>query len=180
MATSAARAAAVLVGAALAAGCGGGGDAAVIDWDLTRSHTTADVDWPKPELDSTVIEPVESVRIRFPGGKTFASDGDVVHDVTLARESAQAEQVDYIQIDSHPRTSEDAYRLAVRWAEEWGLPREPLDDWSKGGQAGGALTTATRAEAGPGGVIPAVEIRNSFEDERPSLVSLQFSWAPGG
>lgn len=175
--TNARRVGALLAAAALATGCGGE-QPAVIDWDLSSSRTTAHVDWPTPDLDSTVIEPIQSVRIRFPRGRVFVSDGDVVHDVTLAREDDAAKEIDLIQIDSHPRTTEDAYRLAVRWAEQWRLPHASLDDWYEGRVKTPVLTTATRAEAGPGGLVPAIEIRYSFNDERPALVSLRFSWAP--
>jgi hypothetical protein len=159
-------------------GCGGSesasGDEAVIDWDLSTSHTVDDVDWPKPELSAVEISPVEEVRIELPEGKSFAAGGDVVHDITLDRRERIVRNV---QIDSHPRSAEDAHELAVRWAEEWGLPREPLDRWRDGDAKTPAITSARRGERiGDEGPLPAVEIRNSFEDDRPALVSLQFYW----
>ena len=160
-------------------GCGGsdtasgdGGD--MIDWDLSSSHTVDDVDWPKPDLSAVEISPVESVRIELPEGRAFVAGEGVVHDVTLDRRDRVVRNV---QIDSHPRSEEDAHELAVRWAEEWGLSREPLDRWRDGETKTPVITSARREERiGESGPVPALEIRNSFVDERPALVSLQFYW----
>jgi hypothetical protein len=159
-------------------GCGGseasGEDEAMIDWDLSSSHTVDDVDWPKPGQSAVEISPVESVRIALPEGRSFASDPGVVHDVTLDRRDRLVRNV---QIDSKPRSRADAHELAVRWAEEWGLSREPLDRWRDGGSKTPVITSARREERiGDSGPVPALEIRNSFVDEQPALVSLQFYW----
>jgi hypothetical protein len=159
-------------------GCGdsdpASGDEAMIDWDLSRSHTTADVDWPKPELSAVEISPVGEVRIELPEDRSFTAEGDVVHDITLDRRERIVRNV---QIDSHPRSETDAHELAVRWAKDWGLSREPLDRWRDGEVRTPVITSARRAERiGDAGPVPAVEIRNSFQDERPALVSLQFYW----
>ena len=182
MATSALGVAVLLVAAALPTGCGSD-EPAVIDWNLAESHTMEDVDWPRPDLDTVELAPVDSVRVRLPGGKAFTSNGDVVHDVTLERDERQ---VITVQIDSHARTTEDAYDLAVRWSEEWNLPRKPLDAWyekrldgrKQGREDIGSTAFSTRHDmtVGPGGPIPSVQIRFSFDEEKPSLVSLQFEW----
>ncbi len=160
------------------AGCGGSEPASdegtVIDWDLSRSHTVGDVDWPKPDLSALEIAPVDEVRIELPEGRSFESDGEVVHDITLDRRDRIVRNV---QIDSHPRSATDAHELAVRWADKWGLSREPLDSWRDGATKTPVITSARRAQRlGDAGPLPAVEIRNSFDDERPALVSLSFYW----
>jgi hypothetical protein len=150
------------------------GDDTVIDWNLSRSHTVDDVDWPKPELSAVEISPVGPVRIQLPEGKSFTSDGDVVHDITLDRRDRIVRGV---QIDSHARSDEDAHELAVRWATEWDLSREPLDRWLGGDTKTPVITSSRRTERiGEEGPLPTVEIRKSFVDERPALVSLQFYW----
>ena len=159
-------------------GCGGSesaeGDDEMIDWDLSQSHTMDDVDWPKPDLSAVEISPVEQVRIALPEERAFESDGDVVHDITLDRRDRTVRNV---QIDSHPRSEEDAHALAVRWADEWGLSREPLDRWRDGAAKTPAITSGRPAERiGEDGPVPVVEIRNSFQDDNPALVSLQFYW----
>jgi hypothetical protein len=160
------------------AGCGGSepasGEGTVIDWNLSRSHTVGDVDWPKPDLSALEISPVDEVRIELPEGRSFESDGEVVHDITLDRRDRIVRNV---QIDSHPRSAADAHELAVRWADRWGLSREPLDSWRDGATKTPVITSARRAQRiGDAGPLPAVEIRNSFDDERPALVSLSFYW----
>ena len=159
--------------------CGGSnsdaeaGDEAVIDWNLSQSHTVDDVDWPKPDQSAVEISPVEEVRIELPEGRSFDSDGEVVHDVTLDRRERIVRNV---QIDSHPRSAEDAHALAVRWAEEWGLSREPLDRWRDNGKTPAITSAPGGKRIGDAGPVPTVEIRNSFEDESPALVSLSFYW----
>ena len=159
-------------------GCGGSesaeGDEAMIDWNLSQSHTMDDVDWPKPDLSAVEISPVEQVRIELPQGRSFESDGDTVHDITLDR---RGRTVRNVQIDSHPRSAAEAHELAVRWAEEWELSRVPLDRWRDGAAKTPAITSGRPVERiGDGGPVPVVEIRNSFQDENPALVSLQFFW----
>ena len=109
--------------------------------------------------------------------------GDEVHDVSMDREGRT---VTYIQIDSDQLTTDGAYRLAVDWATEWDLPREPLDTWHQARLAGRARGTedirstvmTIRPGSRPVGDAPVatVEIRYSFNPERPSLASLQFYW----
>jgi hypothetical protein len=173
-----AAALAACVALAVATGCGGSepaaGERTMIDWDLSRSHTIDDVEWPKPDLSAVEISPVGTVKIRLPEGKSFASDGEVVHDLTLDRRD---HVVRGLQIDSHPRSAEEAHTLAVRWADEWGLSREPLDRWRDGETKTPVITSSRREERiGANGPLPTVEIRNSFVDERPALVSLEFFW----
>ena len=149
-------------------------DEAMIDWDLSQSHTMDDVDWPKPDLSAVEISPVEEVRIALPDGRSFESDGDTVHDITLDR---RGDNVRNVQIDSHPRSAAGAHELAVQWAEEWDLSRVPLDRWRDGAAKTPAITSGRPVERiGDGGPVPIVEIRNSFQDENPALVSLQFYW----
>jgi len=149
-------------------------DEAMIDWDLSQSHTMDDVDWPKPGQSAVEISPVEEVRIALPQGRSFESDGETVHDITLDRRDRVVRNV---QIDSHARSEADAHELAVRWADEWGLSREPLDRWRDGAAKTPAITSGRPSDRiGEDGPVPAVEVRNSFEDDNPALVSLQFYW----
>lgn len=168
---------------------GGRGGAVTIDWDVSRSHTVEDVDWPRPDLSAVELQPVRSVRIRFPGSKIFQA-GEEVHDVTLTRElvgaDGMSDQVANIQVDFHPLVTDQAYRLATRLAEEWRLPTDPLDAWHQarvdGREAGQEDLTSTARTVDPkqflepDGPQPFLQIRYSFNEELPSIVSLQFSW----
>jgi hypothetical protein len=159
---------------AVVAGCGDDDSASAegvtIDWDLSASHTVADVEWPRDDLSAVVLDPVGRVSIRLPEGRRFSGDGELVHDVSLER---RGRTVQTVQIDSHPRPADDAYRLAVRWAEEWGLPTEPLADWQEDGDSTVQTSVTESGRIGPAGPVPTVQIRPA---ENGGRVSLQFFW----
>jgi hypothetical protein len=172
------RLTAVLCCAILAAvaGCGdddsSSSEGMTIDWDLSTSHTIEDVRWPRDDLSAVVLDPVKRVSIRLPEGRRFTGDGGLVHDVSLER---NGRTVQTVQIDSHPRPDEDAYQLAARWAQEWGLPTEPLAAWREGGDATVQSSVTESGRIGREGPIPTVQIRAAEDGGR---VSLQFFW-PG-
>jgi hypothetical protein len=172
----------VIVAALLLGGCGGGGDdeATMIDWNLSKSHTTQDVDWPKPGQSAVQIESPESVHIRLPGDHEFSANGDVGA-VGLER---RGDDLTTVQVDTEPLTAEDAYRLALQWARRWDIPTQPIQDWNERRRAGGdALTETVEAipdpgtTVGPGGPEPSLKLLNSFNDDRPVIVSLRFFWS---
>jgi hypothetical protein len=159
----------------VAAGCGGddspSNEGMSIDWNLSASHTIEDVEWPRDDLSAVVLHPVERVSIRLPEGRRFTGDGDLVHDVSLERDGRTVQTV---QIDSHPRPDEDAYTLAARWAEEWGLPRKPLAAWREGRDSTVQTSVTQSGRIEPEGPIATVQIRPAEDGGR---VSLQFYWA---
>jgi hypothetical protein len=168
----------------LAGGCGDEGT--MIDWDLSDSHTTADVHWPKPDLNAVEVKAADSLRIRLPEGRVLSENGVVDH-VNMGRDG---KLVTSIHVDSKPRSTDDAYELAKRWAKDWGLPAQPIESWHEQRVAGRKrgdedVLTTTSTGAKPGSTIgkdgpqPSLQIRHSFEDDRPSLVSLQFNWGHG-
>jgi hypothetical protein len=81
--------------------------------------------------------------------------------------------VQTVQIDSYPKPDDDAYRLAVRWAEEWGLPTEPLTAWRDGGDRAVQTSVTESGRIGPKGPVPTVQIRPAEDGGRASL---QFYW----
>ncbi len=97
------------------------------------------------------------------------------------------DQVDYIQVDLADRSTEDAYRVALRYAEQFGLDRKGLDLWYRKrleGRRSGREELLDRAQAGgfegrlgADGPEPIVQINYSADDARPSIVSIQFDWA---
>lgn len=162
-----------------------------IDWDLSGRHTRAEVSWPKERLDAptTSLEPIESVRIRLPAGKLLQDDR--VRSIILHRKArgpdplpgAEGEIVDYVQVDSDPLSYEDAHRLAVAYAEQFDLPRAPLDGWLKRREQGvdpvtdnTATTVQNQRLGGKDGPAPYLELGYSTNDERPGAVSMQFFW----
>jgi hypothetical protein len=175
------RIAAGIIAAVMLAGCGSEGDGGgnTIDWDLSTSHTTADVDWPEPGQSAVQIEQPASVRIRFPGGRSFSARSDV-QAVGLER---RGDRVTTIQLDSAPTTPDEAYRLALDWVGRWELPRAPIEDWYRRHRTATPETFASveavpdpGTTVGPGGPEPSLKILNSFNDDRPAIVSLRFFW----
>lgn len=184
--------AAVLAVIALAlAGCGGGGSGgagssqAKIDWNLAQRHDVAAVHWPAGtrDLDATELKPVDSVRIALPGGRSFEAAGNVAA-VFLHREG---ERVDEITIDSVPMSTDDAYKLASKWAREWNLDTRRLDEWhaervaqrKRGKEDKSSTAEAANNKEFVGGQDdpnPSVEVQYSFRDDKPSIVALDFFW----
>lgn len=185
--------AAVVLAAIALAGCGGSGGGGggggsshlKIDWNLAQTHDVATVQWPEGtrDLDATELKPVDSVRIALPGGRSFEAAGNIAA-VYLHREG---ERVNEITINSVPMTTDDAYKLASKWAREWNLDTRRLDEWHAERVAqrkrGNEDKTST-AEAGnnkefvggKNGPNPSVEIQYSFRDDKPSIVALDFFW----
>ena len=149
---------------------GSDGGGMTIDWNLSASHTIEDVNWPRDDLSAVVLDPVDRVSISLPEGRRFAGDGELVHDVSLER---RGRTVQTVQIDSYPKPEDDAYRLAVRWAEEWGLPTEPLTAWRDGGDRTVQTSVTESGRIGPKGPVPTVQIRPAEDGGRASL---QFYW----
>lgn len=172
----------LVLAAGLVSSCRGNKPAS-IDWDLSRSHTLADVDFPRPDLTANEIAPIDSVKIRLPGGKVFTG-GDELHNVSLTRDR---DVVTELQIDTKPLTTDEAYRVALRRADEWGLPRGPIEEWHRERLAqrergkedidSTALSTVSGLTVGEGGPNPSLKILSSFVDDRPSIVSVRFFWA---
>jgi len=159
-----------------------GQEPARVDWDLSTGHTVADVDFPRPDLTSTEVAPIESARIRLPGGRVFTG-GEELERIFLTREG---NQITEMLINTKPMTTDEAYQLAVRRAGEWGLPREPLDKWhserlaqrQRGEENLDSTVQSSRsgANVGEGGPVPSLEILASFVDDKPSIVSVSFFW----
>jgi hypothetical protein len=167
--------AAALLAAAAITGCGGD-EERVIDWDFSEGRAVPEEDLDKPDLSANEITPVESVRIRLPGGKIFEA-GDEVNRVAVDRDLSDRDRLALVQVMSQPETAEAAYELAVRWAEQFDLPLEPLEAWKRDGDGTArALSADPDATLGPEGPVPAVKLLYSFEDDRPTIAALELAW----
>ena len=170
------------------AGAGGGFPRRVgIDWDLSRRHTMADVHWPASaaDLDAHEARPTGPVHIRLPGRRRF----DAAHGIRRVDVSREGEVVDDVSVFSAPLEIDDGYRLALAWARRYGLPRAGLDEWrervrgEKPPDLSAGQSIDNRRFLAPGGPVPSVEVRTSFDVDRPVVVSVEFFWPrprPGG
>jgi hypothetical protein len=167
---------------AFAGACGGDEDVTV-DWDLRRSHTIDDVRWPEDQRDLSAaqVEPEGDVRIRLRAG-TFAAPGGAIARINLGRGDARSRDVDEVLLTSTPRTTDEAATLAREWARQWNLPTEPIDDWARKAARDPKATafTGSGLRGKPGEALPEVELRYSFDDERPTVVGMQFLWVRSG
>jgi hypothetical protein len=186
------RAAALAAAAVLlVAGCGGdsesgggsGKQSTMIDWDLSKSHTMQDVDWPKPDLDSVDVQPEGEVRVRLPGGKEFSAEDGVIRHAFVTRKGNTVVEA---QLNTSPRSRKEAYELATDWAGRYGFTRAPLEDWYEKSadvqpaEASKALTRAPTGETiGPGGPEGAVKILASSNQEKPWVVAFLMVWRAG-
>jgi hypothetical protein len=179
----------LLAGAAaiLLAGCGGGSEPKAekrvsIDWDVSRSHIPADVDWARTssDVDSREVRPNGPVRIRLPGGAVL-DEKTGVRRIALDREG---DQVTSITVFTEPLSVDAGHRQAVAWAKQFGLPTEPLDRWhakaetEKPPDITAGQSIDNHRFLGPEGPVPSVEVRTSFDRDRPVVASVQFFW-PG-
>lgn len=165
--------------------CGGGGDPVTLNWDLSASHTKEDIgEEPDPETNHYGIRSVESIRVALPGDRIFEAD-----DVQDIRISAEGDDVEEIGVVLHPRTAEDAHARAVALAGQWDLRREGLDEWLQQvrsvreqdedqDEASVGQALATDKVPGVAAFAPSVEIRYSFDDEKPWVVAFNMYWDP--
>jgi len=165
-----------------------------VDWDLSGRHTRAEATWTKKHKDSytTSIEPIESVRIRLPAGKVLEMP-DHASDIILYRRSQgpeplpgpEGEVLDTVEVYTEPLTVDEAYRRALAYADQFNLPRFPLEAWRRRRERGEepsadrtATTLVDQELGGKGGPVPNVELLYSSNDERPWVVMVQLYWPP--
>lgn len=149
-------------------------------WDLSQGHTTDRVEWPN-ELSAFAFEDGALVRLTLPEGRVYEERVDKV-----AGRRVGATIVDLTLI--YPAMStEDAYKLARRLGREWEMDLTNIDRWYERRMAqrragdedlsDTAFTGTPHSDPiGAGGPRPAIEVLNSFNDERPVRVNLVFVW----
>ena len=86
-----------------------------------------------------------------------------------------------ITVFTDPLEIDAGYEQAVPWAQQFGLPREPLDRWHARAKtekppdiSGAGRSIDNHRFLGPEGPVPTVEVHTSFNDERPVVTSVQF------
>jgi hypothetical protein len=165
--------------ATLAAGCGGGNDGGgkpvKADWNLSRSHTMHDVSWTDPNLDALNLQPIESVRLRFPDGSVFETASGITR-IGLTR---NGEQLDEVSLFADPMTVDEAFAQAEKWARRYDLPLAPIQRWHASGGSVETRVVSYRPSGetlGHGGPQPTLEIIASAVDHKPAQVVLDFAW----
>ncbi|MFF5260378.1 hypothetical protein ACFY4C_15650 [Actinomadura viridis] len=156
-----------------------------LDWNLSKGHTTKDVRWPN-KLSAFELHGGVQVRLALPAGASF--DGRV--EKVMGRR--EGEVVRNLDLFYRAATTEDAYERAKRLGKEWSIDLRNIDAWYKRRMeqrregkedfSDVAFTGVSHSKplGGPGGPAPAIEILNSFGDERPAVVNLSFVWPRQG
>lgn len=187
---------AVVVAAVMMGGCVGADSSRFpdeVEWDLSESHRAADVDWDN-DLSAFMIQDGVEATVRLPGGHTlhdeFLNIGGSRDGLGPQTGDAPIETLDFYY---EPRTVEDAYALATRLGQEWGVPMsrpsgDGIDRWYEERLANRARGQEERTDRSgawgqgeplaEGGPIPQVTILHSYVDERPITVKLSFYWPP--
>jgi hypothetical protein len=146
------------------------------------------VTWQKEnlDLDTTSIEPIESVRIRLPAGKVLRVP-DRVSDVGLYRRGQEGyplpgpegKILDKVEVYSDPLDVDEAYRLGLGYAKQFDLPRSGVEAWRKRRDQGvdpvvdRTYVGKFKAKKEP---IVGINFLDSANDEHPWIVMMQFEW----
>jgi hypothetical protein len=146
-----------------------------ISWDLSKSHSTADVGWgAEPGRTSWHIDhypkgPID-LSLTLPRGISFTG---VVSKMYLTREGDTVEQITF---STDWMTTEEAYRYADRYIKEWGLLRGKLDQWlvqaRQLGHEGEIFVTQGRTED----ISLILKIRRSYDRKKPWVVIITILW----
>jgi len=159
----------------------------VLDWDLTESHTPADIGWDR-RLSADRIESVASIRIAFADGNVFEATSGISSVYRFSPEDV----VDEIYIHFDDGTAEDVYARARALIDEWGLINDDaIERWygEAAGTTGVAASEVTVSQVfadrvgtieetriGTGGPLPSLEILYSYDDDKPFLVAFGLYW----
>lgn len=145
---------------------------ATLEWDFSASRHVDLVPWPpgdRPTPDPFHhITVNQTVRVTVGPGKSFQRH---VERVTFSR---WGDRLSYVALNLEAQNAADAYTTGVELAEQWGLPRQRLDDWYAGVRAGKyeAVLAARRD------VSPSVEVEmfRTFDDAQPFRLIFRFGW----
>jgi hypothetical protein len=152
--------------------------AMTISWDLSKSHTTADVQWAgEPDRRYWKIDKFFDggidLTLKLPNGLAFAG---VISNVSLMREPEEWDFVKEISFVTFWMTTDEAYQYADRYIKEWGLLRGKLDQWlvqaRQLGHEGEIFVTQGCTED----ISLILEIRRSYDRKKPWVVIITILW----
>jgi hypothetical protein len=142
----------------------------VLEWDLTRSHRASDVGWPDLFRDHRFWQGDLQLTLKLPARV-------LVFELADARAERRGEDVSVIQLRGHPQTLEDAVAEVERRMRELDLPRRDLDQWIEDVRSGDfqrvRVFATRRNDLRPS---LSLEVKRSYEDERPWYVSWEIAW----
>lgn len=145
-----------------------------IDWDLSRAHTRAQVDWPADQREKfrAFIEPVGAVRILLPEGKVLEARGltaqvglSRIYDGPYAPRRPENEVLDKLLVTTKGLTPAHRARRELAYVLHFHLrkTRSPTSDFR--GRLGGK-----------GGPVIEIQPTLSYDKARPSAFRVLVSW----
>jgi hypothetical protein len=150
-----------------------------VHWDLSESHAKTAFGWPSGAGDVYEIDQADAT-VRLPGDRTFEGSG------VKLKVLAEGDQAQILAVMYPKTTLDDGYRQAQDLAKRWGLKTDGLETWHQqviAGRARGVkdrdepfYTTMAGSPLAPGGPTPFVQLLDSFDDQRPLVLDLEFQW----
>lgn len=161
----------------------------MINWDLSKSHTKADVGW-KGDDNANQVSPVRSVRIALPRGMVFEAKADV-REVIL---DAEGDTLKEVTVTFNEQTAEDVVARARELSNRFEftdngtfdkflrdvrqLRSERRDESADGGRGGSSgFPPGTKLKLDEPSI--GVSILDSFDDKKPWLIDFGMSWYKG-
>jgi hypothetical protein len=173
-------------GVACGAFQGGAPTMKTYSWNLSSSHTIADVDWDgkvvgDPQAYVTDRGPA-IVSVVVPGGKRV--DNFNARHIFLERVDKTSPDLRFIELQAPPLTSADARALAEKLARDFGSKDADASGWQAivdadphgPGRSGSLDRWGSNVELAPG-VSAFVGIQYSYDDYRPWFVRVQIYWS---
>jgi hypothetical protein len=137
-------------------------------FDLSRSHTIKDVNWPAGHRSELLVYDDCDIRLKVTPDQVFSAR---LHQVVITR---SGEVIQEISMKFADMTAEAAYVQARELAVAWNLDDRRLDVWRANARtADGEVFETIRND-----VLPRISlsIRHSFDESRPWFVMFKFAW----
>ena len=143
----------------------------VLEWDLSRTHRIADIDWPA-ELarPQRFLEGEITLTLKLPEGRVLKLE---LADIRAERKD---DQLSALVLRGHGQPLDKAVVAAEKWMDQLALPRQDLDQWSEDARSGDFRKS--RVFASRNDLLPALslEIKHSYDPERPWYLAWEIAW----
>jgi hypothetical protein len=144
----------------------------VLDWDLSRTHRIADLEWPADLASNHRFWQGDiQLTLKLPGDRVFKSE------LADLRAERRGDEIYVLQLRGHPQTLDQTLAEVEQRLKQFDLPRRDLDQWVADVRSGDFRKDRTFASR-RNDLTPAVslEVRHSYNPERPWYLSWEIAW----
>lgn len=138
--------------------------------DLSQSRDLASIPWASKGADPSHRIHTYDRRVIVHFDRDHSFDGHVIW-VSLDVENGAVKAV---TLGLPNQTAEEAFQTSVRLARQWDIAIEPLENWYKRDSAGQHNVAEARRNDLP--TRPSIEIRSSYEKQKPYWISYSVYW----